>query len=67
MTVVSDASLADACRQAFREMLLWLEEDTGRDRPLIALLDGYGRRHHRVPGEQPATHRALHHAPRKHR
>ena len=40
ITVVSDASLADACRQAFREMLLWLEEDTGRDRPLIALLMG---------------------------
>jgi amidase len=40
MTVVSDASLADACRQAFRQMLLWLEEDTGSDRPTIALLMG---------------------------
>jgi amidase len=38
MTVVSDISLADACRQAFREMLLWIEEDTGAERHMIALL-----------------------------
>jgi acetamidase/formamidase len=40
MTVVSDSSLADAGRQAFRELLLWLEEDTGQPRPTIALLLG---------------------------
>jgi amidase len=38
MTVVSDISLADACRQAFREMLLWIEEDAGAERHMIALL-----------------------------
>jgi amidase len=38
MTVVSDISLADACRQAFREMMLWIEEDTGAERRMIALL-----------------------------
>jgi amidase len=40
MTVVSDSSLADACRQAFREMMLWIEEDRGVERQLIALLMG---------------------------
>ncbi len=39
-TVVSDISLADACRQAFREMLNWLEEDTGESRATLALLLG---------------------------
>jgi amidase len=38
MTVVSDISLADACRQAFREMMLWIEEDKGAERRMIALL-----------------------------
>jgi amidase len=38
ITVVSDISLADACRQAFREMMLWIEEDTGAERHMIALL-----------------------------
>jgi amidase len=38
MTVVSDISLADACRQAFREVMLWIEEDTGAERRTIALL-----------------------------
>jgi amidase len=38
MTVVSDISLADACRQAFREMMLWIEEDTRAERHMIALL-----------------------------
>jgi acetamidase/formamidase len=38
MTVVSDISLADACRQAFRELMLWIEEDTGAERRTIALL-----------------------------
>jgi amidase len=38
MTVVSDISLADACRQAFRELMLWIEEDTGAERRMIALL-----------------------------
>jgi amidase len=38
MSVVSDISLADACRQAFREMMLWIEEDTGAERHMIALL-----------------------------
>lgn len=40
MTVVSDPSLADACRQAFRELMLWLEEDTGENRRNLALLMG---------------------------
>jgi amidase len=40
MTVVSDPSLADACRQAFRELMLWLEEDHGATRQEIALLMG---------------------------
>jgi amidase len=39
-TVVSDISAADACRQAFREMMLWLEEDTGGSRQEIAMLMG---------------------------
>jgi hypothetical protein len=26
MTVVSGSSLADACRQALREIMLWIEE-----------------------------------------
>jgi hypothetical protein len=30
----------DACRQAFRELMLWLEEDTGGDRQEIAMLMG---------------------------
>jgi amidase len=38
MTVVSNISLADACRQAFRELMLWLEEDTGAPRHIVALL-----------------------------
>jgi acetamidase/formamidase len=38
MTVVSDISLADACRQAFREMMLWIEEDTRAERHMIVLL-----------------------------
>lgn len=38
ITVVSDPSLADACRQAFREMLLWIEEDRRATRQTIALL-----------------------------
>jgi amidase len=41
-TVVSDISLADACRQAFRELLLWIEEDTGASRRAIATLLGMG-------------------------
>ncbi len=39
-TVVSDISLADACRQAFRELMLWIEEDTGASRRAIASLLG---------------------------
>jgi amidase len=39
-TVVSDIAASDACRQAFRELMLWLEEDTGGDRQEIAMLMG---------------------------
>ena len=39
-TVVSDISAADACRQAFRELMLWLEEETGGNRQEIAMLMG---------------------------
>lgn len=39
-TVVSDISAADACRQAFRELMLWIEEETGGDRQEIAMLMG---------------------------
>ncbi|MBA2632773.1 MAG: acetamidase/formamidase family protein [Chloroflexi bacterium] len=38
--VVSDISAADACRLAFRELMLWLEEETGADRQEIAMLMG---------------------------
>ena len=38
--VVSDISAADACRRAFRELLLWLEADTGAKRQDIAMLMG---------------------------
>ncbi len=40
MTVVSDISLADACRQAFRELLLWVEEDYALPREDIAVVMG---------------------------
>ena len=40
ITVVSDISLATACRQAFREMLLWLEEEYGADRQKAAHVMG---------------------------
>jgi acetamidase/formamidase len=39
-TVVSDISLADACRQAFRELMLWIEDETRGDRQEIAMLMG---------------------------
>lgn len=39
-TVVSDISLADACRQAFRELMLWIEEETGASHRDIASLLG---------------------------
>lgn len=39
-TVVSDIALADACRRAFRELMLWIEEDTGVSRQEIATLMG---------------------------
>ncbi len=39
-TVVSDISLADACRQAFRELLLWIEEDFALAREDVATLMG---------------------------
>ena len=38
--VVSDISTADACRQSFRELMLWLEEETKGDRQEIAMLMG---------------------------
>ena len=39
-TVVSDIAAADACRQSFRELMLWIEEETGGDRQEIAMLMG---------------------------
>ena len=39
-TVVSDINAADACRQAFRELLLWLEAETGAARQDVAMLMG---------------------------
>ncbi len=39
-TVVSDISAADACRQSFRELMLWLEEEINGDRQEIAMLMG---------------------------
>lgn len=39
-TVVCDISAADACRQSFRELMLWIEEETGGDRQEIAMLMG---------------------------
>lgn len=39
-TVVSDISAADACRRAFRELLLWLEASTGAERQDVAMLMG---------------------------
>jgi acetamidase/formamidase len=39
-TVVSDISAADACRRAFRELLLWLEAATGAARQDVAMLMG---------------------------
>ncbi|MFO1059643.1 MAG: acetamidase/formamidase family protein [Dongiaceae bacterium] len=38
--VVSNISAADAVRHAFRELLLWLEEETGGNRQEIAMLMG---------------------------
>lgn len=40
ITVVSDINLADACRGAFRELLLWLESASSADREHIALAMG---------------------------
>lgn len=40
VTVVSDISLADASRQAFRELLLWIEEDFSIPRDDIAAVMG---------------------------
>lgn len=39
-TVVSDISAADAVRQSFRELMLWIEEEVGGDRQEIAMLMG---------------------------
>ena len=39
-TVVSDIAAADACRQSFRELMLWIEEETQGDRQEIAMLMG---------------------------
>jgi acetamidase/formamidase len=39
-TVVSNISAADACRQAFRELMLWVEEETSGNRQEIAMLMG---------------------------
>ena len=39
-TVVSDINAADACRHAFRELLLWLEFETGVARQDVAMLMG---------------------------
>jgi amidase len=39
-TVVSDINAADACRRAFRELMLWLEAETGASRQDIAMLMG---------------------------
>jgi amidase len=40
ITVVSDISLAMACRLSFREMLLWLEDEYGADRQKAAHVMG---------------------------
>jgi len=39
-TVVSDINAADACRRAFRELMLWLEAETGASRQDVAMLMG---------------------------
>ena len=39
-TVVSNISAADACRLAFRELMLWVEEETSGNRQEIAMLMG---------------------------
>jgi amidase len=39
-TVVSDINLADACRGAFRELMLWIEAETQAEREHIALVMG---------------------------
>ena len=39
-TVVSNISAADACRHAFRELMLWIEEETAGNRQEIAMLMG---------------------------
>jgi amidase len=39
-TVVSNISAADACRHAFRELMLWIEEETGGNRQEVAMLMG---------------------------
>lgn len=41
-TIVSGISLADACRSAFRELKLWLEDDCGLTREESALVMGIG-------------------------
>jgi len=38
--VVSDISAADACRKSFRELMLWVEEETHGNRQEIAMLMG---------------------------
>jgi acetamidase/formamidase len=41
-TIVSGISLADACREAFRELKLWIEDDWDLSRDQVAMVMGIG-------------------------
>jgi amidase len=41
-TIVSGISLADACREAFRELKLWIEDDWNLTRDQVAMVMGIG-------------------------